>query len=68
MKTDIKADPGKGDINADSKMGYENIIDILERINGLSFEGQRQIYAYLKTQIEKYEKKDERKKGRQGKP
>jgi hypothetical protein len=49
-------------------MGLESINDILERINGLSFEGQRQIYAYLKTQIDKLESVKEQKKKRQGQP
>jgi hypothetical protein len=59
MKTDIRTESVVEGINKASDMELENIIDILERINGLSFEGQRQIYAYLKTQIDKSGKWEE---------
>ena len=68
MKTDTRADFDKGDINKSFDMDPETVFDIIERINGLSFEGQRQIYAYLKTQIEKNGKMDEWKKRWQENP
>lgn len=68
MKAGIKADSDAGDINKSFDMDPETVFDIIVRINGLSFEGQRQIYAYLKTQIEKYGKLDEWNKLKQENP
>ena len=64
MKTDTRVDSDKEDINKSFGMDLETVYDIIERINGLSFEGQRQIYAYLKTQIEKHGNGEEWKKRR----
>lgn len=32
-------------------MDAKTVRDIMERINGLSYDGQREIIAYLKTQV-----------------
>lgn len=51
MKTDSRADSTDRGMNKSYEIDSETFIDIMERINGLSFEGQCQIVAYLKTQI-----------------
>jgi hypothetical protein len=53
MKTDIRADSADRDMKKTYEIDSETFIDIMERINGLSFEGQCQIVAYLKTRIAK---------------
>lgn len=51
MKTDIGSDSAESGINKTYEIDSETLVDIMERINGLSFEGQCQIVAYLKSQI-----------------
>jgi hypothetical protein len=51
MKTDIRSDSADRHMNKAYEIDSETLVDIMERINGLSFEGQCQIVAYLKTQI-----------------
>lgn len=53
MKTDPDKTSSEGDRKKSYEIDMEAIADIMERINGLSFEGQRQIIAYLKTLAEK---------------
>lgn len=51
MKTGPKHDSSDRGINNTYEIDPETLVDIMERINGLSFEGQCQIIAYLKSQI-----------------
>jgi hypothetical protein len=51
VKTDIQADSTDRGMTKTYEIDSETLVDIMERINGLSFEGQCQIVAYLKTQI-----------------
>jgi hypothetical protein len=53
MKTDLRVDSEDREMKKTYEIDSETFIDIMERINGLSFEGQCQIIAYLKTQISK---------------
>ena len=50
MKTDMVTDSAVKDRKKTFDLDPETIIDIMERINSLSFEGQCQIIAYLKAQ------------------
>ena len=56
MKKEIRSDHPMEDICKSCNMEIESINDIIERIEGLSYEGQRQILAYLKSQILKNKK------------
>ncbi len=51
MKSDLRADSCDRDMNKVYEIDPDTLIDIMERINGLSFEGQCQIVAYLKSLI-----------------
>jgi cytochrome c1 len=46
--------------NIENKKSFDididTVADMMERIEGLSYEGQRQIIAYLKAQVAKKEK------------
>ncbi len=50
MRTDIKSDTSDR-MSKTYEIDSETFVDIMEMINGLSFEGQCQIVAYLKSQI-----------------
>jgi hypothetical protein len=51
MKTELSDDSTDRGMNKTYEIDSDAFIDIMERINGLSFEGQCQIVAYLKAQI-----------------
>ncbi|NLD38298.1 MAG: hypothetical protein GX654_15655 [Desulfatiglans sp.] len=51
MKRDLRADSTGSSINKTFEIDPDTLIDIMERINGLSFEGQCEIVAYLKREI-----------------
>ena len=48
MKTESGKSSALKDNNKSFDMDRETVRDILERINGLSYDGQREIIAYLK--------------------
>ena len=56
MKKEIGTDSTVADNNKTCDIETDSINDIIERIEGLSYEGQRQIIAYLKTKIAKSRK------------
>lgn len=43
--------------NKSPEMDLETVKDILERINGLSYDGQREIIAYLKRRFSEKEQR-----------
>ena len=51
-----KTDPDKKKSNKSFEIDIDTISDMMDRIEGLSYEGQRQIIAYLKDQVAKKEK------------
>ncbi|MFC1838749.1 hypothetical protein ACFL1N_04150 [Thermodesulfobacteriota bacterium] len=53
MKKDAVNDSAVEDKDGSFDIDSETVKDIMERINGLSYDGQREIIAYLKTQIAK---------------
>ena len=53
MKMATDKSSGRDDNNKSPEMDLETVKDIMERINGLSYDGQREIIAYLKTRFER---------------
>lgn len=51
MKTYPESYYTKEDLNKAFDMGLETAIDLIDKIRGLSYEGQSQIVAYLKKEI-----------------
>lgn len=51
MKSNLRADSVDRENKKTFEIDSDTLVDIMERINGLSFEGQCQIVAYLKSQI-----------------
>lgn len=56
MKKDIENGSSEGDNNKDFDLELESVDDIIERIEGLSYEGRRHIIAYLKAKVAKSKK------------
>ena len=56
MKKDIKTRSSEGDNNKDFDLELESVDDIIERIEGFSYEGRRHIIAYLKAKVTKSKK------------
>jgi|GEM_PF-3454846 hypothetical protein len=53
MKTYLIKDSFDRGMNKTYEIDPDTLVDIMERINGLSFEGQCEIVAYLKSRIAK---------------
>jgi hypothetical protein len=51
MKSNLRVGPVDRENKKTFEIDSDTLIDIMERINGLSFEGQCQIVAYLKSLI-----------------
>ena len=56
MEKEIGADSAIENINRGYDIELESINDIIERIEGLSYEGRRHIIAYLKAKVAKSKK------------
>lgn len=56
MKNDIETNSSEEDNSKDFDLELESIDDIIERIEGLSYEGRRHIIAYLKAKMAKNKK------------
>ncbi len=57
MKKDSKTADPDNKSNKSFDIDLETVANMMDRIEGLSYEGQRQIIAYLKDQVAKKEKK-----------
>ena len=56
MQKDNRADSSVEDNNKTYDLELESVNDIIERIEGLSYEGRRHIIAYLKAKMAKSKK------------
>jgi uncharacterized small protein (DUF1192 family) len=56
MKKDDKTDSTAEEESRENDLELESVNDIIERIEGLSYEGRRHIIAYLKAKMDRSKK------------